>query len=167
MKLVMHIHFHWYEYMYLKFLHTCLTRDWWIIQGGHGLEALTKWYQIFEVLELDRKARRDFMLLVHSGLAGRSEANEIMWSLLSYWALQPQYKNLSSKVSQMILRARKKFDRPPRRHGDRHSWTWSMYEEPRHRSWSPLAVPRRGSWDLRTGPGGLPLPPPYCWIRYF
>ena len=170
MKLVRHIYFHWYEYQYLRFLHTCLTRDWWIIQGGVDAEALAKWHQIFEVLELDRKARRDFMLLVHSGLPGRAEANEIMWSLLSYWALQPQYRNLSSKTSQLILRARKRVDRPPRAHSDRHGWTWSFYAEPRHPNWSPLAVPRPGTWELLTGPGGLPLPPPECWgpvIRWF
>ena len=159
----MHIHFPWYEYMYLRFIHSCLTEHWALLQGGISQEALAKWHEIFEILELDQKARRDFMLLLHSGLVGRCEANEILWNLLSWWALQPEYRNLSFKTSQMILRARKYIDRPPRTHGDRHKWTWRMYAEPRHPHWSPLAVPAPGTWTLLMGPGRLPLPPPQCW----
>ena len=72
MKFLMHIHIPWYEYMYLRFIHSCLTEHWALLQGGIGEEALQKWHEIFEILELDQKARRDFMLLLHSGLVGRT-----------------------------------------------------------------------------------------------
>ena len=40
-------------------------------------------------LELDRKAQADLLLLAHPGLAGCCEANEILWELLTMWALKP------------------------------------------------------------------------------
>ena len=77
--------------MYLKFIHESLTEDWGIIQGGTDNEALDKWLTIFSTIELDRKVQVDLMLLAQAGLAGRAEANEIMWDILSVWALKPEY----------------------------------------------------------------------------
>ena len=149
--------------MHLKFLHKCLTVDWHRLQGGVGDETLSKWLLIFRVLELDRKAMVDFMLLAQSGLVGRTYANKLLWKLLSNWALDPAYEDLSHKVSSEVGWARRNFDRPPRDHKDLQWWRWSAYDGPgRSRQFSPLEVPR-GEWDLKSGPGGMPLPPPECW----
>jgi hypothetical protein len=153
---------HW-EMVYLLFLHKCLTSDWHILQGGVDNEALKKWLLIFKFLELDKKAKVDLMLLAQSGLVGRTRANEILWKLLSSWAVDPAYEDLSHKVSSEVGWARRAFDRPPKGHKDLHWWRWSSYEEPGWSlRWSPKEVPH-GPWDLRMGPGGEPLQPPDCW----
>ena len=46
-------HFEWH---YLKFLHKCLTDDWYKFQFGIDVEAVNLWYLVFKVLELDQKA---------------------------------------------------------------------------------------------------------------
>ena len=101
------------------------------------------------------------MLLAHEGLAGRSEANEILWELLSVWALRPEYEDLSHKATHLVSQARRKIERPPEEHWDRGRWRWSHYYEPRHPQWSPKAVPKH--YTVLKGPGGVPLPPPQCW----
>ena len=58
------------------------------------------------------------MLLAQSGLVGRTYANKILWSLLSNWALDPTYEDLSHKVSSEVGWARRNFDRPPRGNRD-------------------------------------------------
>ena len=119
---------------------------------------------IFWCLELDRKAQMDPMLLAHQGEVGRYEANDILWNLLSVWAPKPDYQDLSNKTSSMVTLARKRIDRPPRDHRDMWGWSWSRYCEPQHPQWSPKAVPRDPFGILvKTGPGGVPLPPPDCW----
>ena len=112
-------------------------------------------------LELDRKAQADLMLLAHEGLVGRSEANEILWELLSVWALKPEYEDLSHKVTNMVYIARRNLERPPKEHEDRGRWKWEKYWGPRHPQWRPTAVPQ--SYIVLKGPGGVPLPPPHCW----
>ena len=112
-------------------------------------------------LELDRKAQGDLMLLAHEGLVGRSEANEILWELLSVWAIRPEYEDLSHKVTHMVYQARRNIERPPKDHWDRGRWRWNQYYEPRHPQWSPKAVPR--NYAVLKGPGGVPLAPPECW----
>ena len=104
--------FPWFEWHYLKFLHKCLTDYWWLIQGGSDDRAMELWHKVFVVLELDRKARVDIMLLAQSGLVGRSVANELMWDLMSTWALVDCYEDLSHKVSYEIKWRRRTFDRP-------------------------------------------------------
>ena len=154
--------FPWFEWHYLKFLHKCLTDYWWLIQGGSDERAMELWHKVFLVLELDRKAQVDIMLLAQSGLVGRSVANELMWDLMSTWALVDCYEDLSHKVSYEIKWRRRTFDRPPRGHGDLVWWRWSSYDLPRYDRWDPRSVPRV-YWQLATGPGGRPLPPPACW----
>ena len=61
-----------FEYHYPNFLHKCLTADWKIIQFGWNLEAKQLWWKIFQVLELDKKARFDLVLLAQSGGVGRT-----------------------------------------------------------------------------------------------
>ena len=101
-------------------------------------------------------------LLAHSGLVGRTVANEILWKILSWWALDPRYEDLSHKMSSFCNWARRRFERPPRNHQDLWWWSWRCYEVPDRNQWSPLEVPRV-PWSLREGDDGRPLPPPECW----
>ena len=157
-----HWNFPYFELKYLQFIKKCLTDDWALIQGGHDEETLRLWQRIFETLEIDRKAMVDLMLLAHSGESGRAEANEILWWLLSHWALKPDYEDLSHKVTSEVTQARRKFDRPPANHRDLAWWRWSLYWEPRAPRWGPRAAP--APWArVRAGPGGEPVAPPDCW----
>ena len=101
------------------------------------------------------------MLLAQLSRAGRAESNEILWCLLTDWALRPEYEDLSNKVTHVVYQARQRLDRPPERHFDRGTWSWEKYYEPRKPQWDPWAPPP--AYTLRTGPGGEPLPPPLCW----
>ena len=156
-----------YEHRFLVWIKDCLTRQWPLIQGGCDNEALECWVTIFWVLELDRKATLDIMLLAHQGVVGRCEANEILWQLLSIWAIRRPYEELSNKCTSMVYDARRFVDRPPQNHKDLWGWSWSKYCVPRHPQWAPTAVPRSPTGALlsrvTTGPGGVPLPPPQCW----
>ena len=154
-------HFEWH---YLKFLHKCLTTKWYTIQFGVDDEALNLWYLVFKVLELDQKAQLDLMLLVQSGHIGRGHANQLMWDLMAYWALDDTYEDLSHKVSNQVGWARKAFDRPPVGHRDAEWWSWKAYDVPTKQMepWCPTKRPQ-GSWDLRMGVDGEPFPPPWCW----
>ena len=118
----------------------------------------------FKVLELDQKSKLDLMLLAQSGHIGRGHANKIMWDLMSNWALDDMYEDLSNKVSNQVGLARKQFDRPPAWHPDAQWWTWKAYDEPTKLMgpWCPKRRPR-GEWDVRTGPNGEPYQPPWCW----
>ena len=70
------------------------------------------------------------MLLYHSGLPGKTSASKVLWKLLSDWALDPTYEDLSHKVSKEALLIRRTFDRPPWNHGDLRWWAWRACEEP-------------------------------------
>ena len=153
--------FRFFEHQFLVWVLEVLTVRWGLVQGGYDMRALGLWSEIFMTLELDRKASADLMLLVHEGEAGRCEANEILWELLSVWALKPEYEDLSHKLTNMVAQARRHLERPPQVHEDRGKWKWQRYWEPRHPQWSPLAVP--DSYVPLTGPGGIPLAPPRCW----
>ena len=155
------LHFEWH---YLKFLHQCLTTKWYTIQFGVDAEALNLWYLVFKVLELDQKAQLDLMLLAQSGHIGRGHANKIMWDLMSNWALDDIYEDLSHKVSNAVGCRRRLFDRPPADHPDCEWWTWERYDEPVKNMipWCPCNTPKDG-WDLRRGRDGEPYPPPWCW----
>lgn len=158
-----HPNFGYFEHKYLVFIKGCLVVHWPLIQGGVGLDARDKWREIFMYLELDTKAIKDIMLLAHSGEVGRSEANELLWTLLSHWALKPEYEDLSHKVSSLVGMARRNLDRPPVHHRDSTWWTWQKYLVPRNPQWSPRAVPQ-GQFRILTGAGGVPLAPPQCWL---
>ena len=60
-----------YEHRFLVWVKDTLTTQWPLIQGGNDDEALALWLSIFWVLELDRKATLDLMLLAHQGGVGR------------------------------------------------------------------------------------------------
>ena len=157
-------HVLYFEWHYLKIIHKFLTKDWYLIQGGSCEQALAKWLEVFDVLELDLKARRDLMLLAQTGNVGRTHANKIMWTILSGPALEPKYLDISNLVTSMVFKARRDFDRPPREHGDLSWWWWTCYEHVYRRDlkWCPAQVPT-SYWVLSVGPGERPLAPPACW----
>ena len=160
-------YFPWFEHNYLMFLRQNLTHSWPDLQRGHSRETLGRLDKIFMVLELDRKALVDFMLLYHSGLVGRTCANKVLWLLLSAWATDGRYRDLSNKVSQVVNLMRQTFERPQKDHPDLERWSWKHLEEnrPDMVKWSPLSVPENARDDkVFTGKGGLPLRPPECWI---
>ncbi len=153
------------EFLYLKLIHRWLTLDWYQIQSGIDEYALAIWHEILQVLELDIKARRDLLLLAHSGIVGRTKANELLWNLLSIWALDNMYLDLSHKVSSEVNIARKSFDMPPVDNWEFEWWQWSRYSEPRDRKWGPRETPS-GKWFIKKNDRDGPLPPPDCWGRY-
>ena len=165
LKAINHWAFPWYERKHLLFIRKCLTEDWALIQGGSGEETKRLWALIFKALELDQKACGGIMLLAHSGEAGRAEANEVLWELLSYWGLKPEYEDLSHKASNLVGLHRRNIDRPPWAHQDMRWWRWACYYVPRQPRWGPLAAPRGEDRAPRvnTGTGGQPLEPPDCW----
>ena len=154
----------YWEHYYLKFLHKSLTTNWRLIMYGADARAERLWWEIFQVLELDRKSQLDLLMLAQSGQVGRAYANKILWDLLSDWALEGEYRDLSNKVSSDVGWARRNFDRPPRTSWDLEWWAWAAYQVPREGMvpWDPTSLPPQ-RWDLRLGPGGEPLPPPECW----
>ncbi len=167
LRAIGHPYFEYYEMRHLQFVNACLTRDWPSLQAGTSPEALVQWHFVFEWLELDRKAVMDMLLLCHSGLVGRSEANRVLWELLSIWALKEEYVDISRKTSTLVWEARRHFERPPQADRDCNWWEPRHYVAPRLPQWSPLAV----RWDpvtleyLPTYPdiNGDPQPPPGCW----
>ena len=155
-------HFTYVEHKFRVWVQEKLTADWKTIQCGHDARAKALWVEIFQHLELDAKAIRDLLLLAHMGVAGRAEANEILWTLLSVWALKREYLDLSHKCSNLVGEARQAIERPPPSHKDRASWRWQRYWVPRHERFSPANGPR-GAFEVVAGPGGVPLEPPRCW----
>ena len=151
-------HFRHFEHQFLSCVRRSLTTYWGLIQSGRDREALRRWSDIFLHLELDQKAQQDIRLLAHLGEAGRAEANEVLWKLLSHWALIPEYRDLSNKASSLVREAREHLDRPPADNPARGQWRWQRYWTPRHKHFSPFAVPQRHT--ICTGAYGEPLPPP-------
>ena len=159
MKHIGHPYFPYYEHHYLSFIKRCLTVNWPLIQGGYDENALFQWQAIFVILEFDKKAIADIMLLAHSGEAGRAEANELLWYLLSDVALRYDYRDMSHLVSRLAMRSRRNIDRPPGDHLDRETWYWEKYWVPRDSRWAPSSVPPGATCNLH----GAIQEPPYCW----
>ncbi len=160
------------EYYELEFLH--LMRDyatdlWPSLSGGHDADCLDMTRRLYVALELDEKAIMDLMLLAQSGEVGRAEYNHVMWKLITEVAIEPPYRDLNRKVSQMVLNARTHFDRPPAQEwGERKAWGWASLMKPRFWDWSPCAVPveyLNGDKMVLTGSGGMPLEPPWCYEK--
>ena len=149
----------WRQRMDLKHL---LTEAWPSLQGGKDRLALEDWKKAVETLELDGEAIQDLFLLIAQGRAGRAEANEILWDLMSHWALVDRdHRDLSRKCSSMVNWARKIIDRPPATHEDRAKWTYRASMYPRNAAFDPFEVP--ADPRVLTGRGGVPLRPPACW----
>ena len=119
------------------------------------------WHDIFLHLELDRKACVDLMLLAQMGLAGRSAANEVLWELLTIWALKPEYFDLSHKCTPLVYKHRSWIERPPFDHRDLGNWKWERCAVPRNPHFDPRAVPPMPYVHV-TGPSGEILAPPQC-----
>ena len=94
--------FHYWEYEYLRWAKTILTRDWAIVQGGKNLEGTRKWFEIRLVLELDTIAQMDLMCLAQHGISGRALANLIIWELLTNEAITRPYEDLSNLVTNKV-----------------------------------------------------------------
>ena len=161
LKHLNHWAFPYFEHVYLSFIKQCLTEGWPRIQGGSEPTDLNLWKRICIVLELDRKAMADLMLLAHSGEAGRTEANEVLWTLLSDHALRDDYEDLSKMTSSLVLTARKNMDRPPGTHKDLKTWHWAKYWVPRNPKFAPSAVPQGAV--VQNLDDKEPIPPPECW----
>ena len=149
--------FEYFEWQYLNCIRKLLTTKWFLVQGGNNGESLDLWQDIMALLELDKKACRDLLLLAQDGKVGRAYANKILWEIMSGPALDDRYIDLSNLVTHLIYKARRNFDRPPREHGDLRWWWWTCYsnlwrkEEKR----DPEAVPKH-RWGLLMDPGGMP-----------
>ena len=156
--------FPWFEWQYLQVLHKFLKDDWYLIQGGDEETTMKKWMEILAVLEVDKKAMTSLFLLAQDGRVGRGHANHIMWTILSKYAVDPAYQDLSNIIVHLINKHRLDYDRPPREHKDLKWWSWTCYERlySKDSAFAPDQVPR-GRWYIREGPGDLPLPPPQCW----
>ena len=155
----------WMEWKYLQTIHWILTKRWYIVQGGMGKEGLAEWMAIMNLLEMDKKARRELFLLLQSGYVGRVLANKLMWEILTTLAIEPPYYDISCKVTQLVNRMREQhLDRPPRDHKDLKWWDWHYYLGVRKidERWAPENVPQ-GTWFMVVGEDGTPLEPPYCW----
>ena len=157
-------YFSWFEMQYLYQVQQLLTTEWWCLQSCSDERALRLWISAMRLMELDRKAARDLFLLAHSGLVGRTQANKVLWTLLSGPAISTDYEDLSALATHLVYQARKTFDRPPREHGDLRWWSWECYSTPRRQDlkWGPNQVPAQ-HWMVQTGRGGMPLPPPWRW----
>ena len=163
LRVMGHPDFYFFEWVYLVFIRRCLVDDWSRLMRGVDRQALELWRIIFETLELDRKACVDIVLLMHSGVVGRAKANEVLWEILSYWALKPEYRDLSHKVSALVGHARMSFDRPPGWHPDMQFWDWGRLTAPQHVWWSPTQVIEHAFAFLNAQ--GDPQPPPHCWAE--
>ena len=115
-------YFRHFELIYLRFIRKLLVRQWHLMQAERDERALKCWRQALWLLEVDTKGQVDLFLLAQCGLAGRAEANEILWNLLSECALDQSYRDLSYPVSHQAHEARQAMERPPKEHKDRGHW---------------------------------------------
>ena len=163
-------HFRFFELLFLKRIHQLLTRHWHLMQAECDERATALWHEALWLLEIDTKGQTDLFLLAQCGAAGRAEANEILWNLLTNEALDSEYLDLSHLLSNRVREARRYFERPPRDHVDRGTWDWGRYWRVRNPAFSPEEVKRQHPGaPLRherlhvTSTGGVPLAPPRCW----
>jgi hypothetical protein len=159
-----------WEYFEWKLKHLCwttVTTHWPYIQKGTTSFTMSILQNLFVGLELNAHAIHDLILLGQSGIPGRAEFNYIIWCLCNVEAHQEPYSDLSDHVLRRVMASRRSFDRPPRQASkDMQQWGWLRLDAPAWPHWSPEAVPKEclnGSREVRTGPGGKPLPPPHCW----
>ena len=153
--------FEYFEYGFMSWLYAFLTRSWGLAQAGTDFRAMCCWHDVFMHLELDRKATVDLMLLAQMGIAGRAAANEVLWELLTVWALKPEYLDLSHKCTSLVYKHRSYIERPPCDHRDLGTWNWVRHAVPRKPHFDPRAVPPMPYVHV-TGPSGEILAPPQC-----
>ena len=159
----------YFELWYKHCIRILLVDLWYILQGGKNDAACQVWLRACKVMELDRKAKIELFLLLQAGKVGRAQGNRVMFKMLSYYALQKPYMNLSRLLTSQIKWARQTFDRPGREMPDMRRWEWSWYWDMDYRNlheWSPESIPHdkdEYNWEPFAGPGGRPLKPPNCW----
>ena len=159
----------YFELWYRHCIRTLLVDLWYLMQGGTNGEACHLWLRACKVLELDRKAKMELFLLLQQGKKGRAVGNKMMWHLLTDQALRKPYRNLSMLVSNQIKWKRQAIDRPGRQMEDLKWWTWECYWDLEYgnlHEWAAAGAPNSEGtyeWEIVTGPGGVPLPPPRCY----
>ena len=70
--------FLYWEWVRLKSLKDFLTNKLHILLGRRDHHASHQWLCVMDLVDLDRRARVDLMLLAQAGLPGRTEANKIL-----------------------------------------------------------------------------------------
>ena len=159
------------ERKFLLAIRRILTVEWFEVQTSYVKGGVTElWKGIFKLLELDKKAIWDIVLLANMGICGRTSANAILWDLLrEYLLMRKDYEALSAKASSLVNQHRKRFDRPPETHEDNENlmWDWDKLDtpDPDIVAFSPRAVKREGLLEPRylLGINGEILKPPLCW----
>ena len=92
-----------------KFLRSCFL-DWVNLERRKTSDKDTRGInEIFDVLELDSKARDDFIDLYKTR---RTSANKIMFLLLDTWARDSRLSNIGSMVSSECMKAKETVRRP-------------------------------------------------------
>ncbi len=92
-----------------KFLRSCYL-DWVNLERQKTSDKDTRGInEIFDVLELDSKARDDFIDLYKTR---RTSANKIMFLLLNTWARDSRLSNIGSMVSSECMKAKETVRRP-------------------------------------------------------
>ena len=162
LKTMKHPDYEALEWLYKKRLQALATTHWPVIQEESSEEALALWQEIWVLLELDAESWMDLMLLVHQSPVGRSEANKVLFELLTRHACTSMHKNLSRKVSTLIKDSRRAIDRPPDGHRDLEGWSWRKALVPRFPEFLQEAVPKDAR--VTTGPGGVPRAPLGCFV---
>ena len=89
--------FQYWLWFYKSTLKRFLVWHWRDMQKYSDPATTAKWVEAMQIMELDRKAQRDMILLAYTGHKGRTLANKLMFHLLSYKAVgDPDFQNLSN-----------------------------------------------------------------------
>ena len=155
--------FEYLEWQYLWSLREYATREWPLLQGGTSEEAVRSWAWALRTLELDGDAALDLFLLAGTSVAGRAEANRILWDLLTDLGPRCEHRDLSCWTSAQVKRARRVVDRPPSWTSEWKVWTWRRALKTRRELWGFCSLWVPPEPPVLTGLGGVPLAPPDCW----
>ena len=160
-------YYEFFHYHFLVFMQKVLVDWWWCLQGKEDHQALRMWLKVGRLLELDRKSLMDLFMLAQVIPVGRTKANKILWDLLTGPALEEPQRDMSNLVTTWVYKARKTMDRPPREHGDLDRWDWPCYWEidRKELKWACHQVPKIGTYEIYSGPGRKPVPPPDCFVE--
>lgn len=140
-----------------------LTLDWPLLQGGHGEESKQMWMQAMRLCQMEKGLGHDLIHLRNSGLAGRAQANEILWDILYHNMQTSSDRHDTNQKLSKILHATKHLMHIEPIRPDIHSWIVHFKDQPRNQMFSPLAVPREFVIDVWVSDTGEPLRPPACW----
>ena len=155
---------------YYQVVFSATTRDWHMLQGGCSQRATFMILALFETLELDDRAIRNYFLLAQAGDVGRALANQLLWNLLTGPAMHPDHLDLSAWTTTFAKLQRQRYlDRPPRSHKDLQHWDWTHHYYLHHNlcRWARCRVPAPASvdhtpWYIGELSDGAPMAPPRC-----